>query len=61
MILGGSYSLKVSRSGVEVVLWVLSKLLFAHRRSCTLSLVHCHSLQNQGCYSRGFRLGLCFG
>ena len=36
MNLGGSFSLKVNRSGVEVVFLFLSKLLFACPSGCTL-------------------------
>ena len=61
MNLGGYFSLKVSRSGLEVLFWVLSKFPFAHLRGCTLSLFYCHSLQYPGCYSRGCRPGLGFG
>ena len=53
MNLGGSFSLKVSRSGVEEIFWLLTKLFFSPLEGCLLSLVHCRVLQYPGCYSRG--------
>ena len=61
MNLGGSFSLRVSRNGVEWCFWFLSKLFFPRPRGRTLSLVHCHSHQCPGFYSRGCRSGIFFG
>ena len=61
MPLGGSFSLTVSRSGLEVKLLVFIIVIFSRLGGCTLSLVNCHSIQNPGCYSRGCRSGLVFG
>ena len=53
MSLGGSFSFKVSRSGVEVMFFVFIHVVFFSRLGgCSLSITRCHSLQYLGCYSR---------
>ena len=61
MNLGGSFSLKVSRSGVENTFLLFIQVAFCISERSYSFLVCCNSRQYQGCFSRGFRSGNRFG
>ena len=57
MNLGDSFSLKVSRSGVEEMFLVDIQVAFFTSRSCIISIVHCHILQYPGWFH--YRTYIC--
>ena len=61
MSLGGSFSLQVSRSGLEVMFLVFIQVAICTSKRLYGFLAHCYSLQFPGCYSRECRSGHGFG